>query len=263
MNCPYCRASNVPDEHRCQRCGRRLDSTEVARPAYGREATARALQFEVAPEPRDRERAPSPYQPSLFSTRIVSFESYAPESVEPKRSRTGRPKSRQKREIAGQESFDFETVITHAQTVRTTVDLGVMCDCPVAVPAHRLIAAAIDFSIITISLALFFLIFHVAGGQVVLNPKTLPLCIAMAAIFYLLYELLWCMADTDTAGMRWARLRVVNFEGRSPDREQRMVRLASGCLSMLAAGLGVLWALVDEESLAWHDHISKTFPTPE
>ena len=27
-------------------------------------------------------------------------------------------------------------------------------------------------------------------------------------------------------------------------------------------GLGLVWALVDEENLTWHDHISKTFPTP-
>jgi hypothetical protein len=26
--------------------------------------------------------------------------------------------------------------------------------------------------------------------------------------------------------------------------------------------LGMLWALVDEEALTWHDHMSKTFPTP-
>jgi len=24
----------------------------------------------------------------------------------------------------------------------------------------------------------------------------------------------------------------------------------------------LVWALVDEENLTWHDHISKTFPTP-
>jgi hypothetical protein len=41
-----------------------------------------------------------------------------------------------------------------------------------------------------------------------------------------------------------------------------MHRLASGALSFCAAGLGFLWALVDEETLTWHDHISRTFPTP-
>jgi len=27
-------------------------------------------------------------------------------------------------------------------------------------------------------------------------------------------------------------------------------------LSMASAGLGLVWALVDEENLTWHDHIS-------
>jgi hypothetical protein len=26
--------------------------------------------------------------------------------------------------------------------------------------------------------------------------------------------------------------------------------------------LGIVWALLDEEHLTWHDHISKVFPTP-
>ncbi len=33
-------------------------------------------------------------------------------------------------------------------------------------------------------------------------------------------------------------------------------------LSLMAGGIGLLWGLVDEETLTWHDHISKTFPTP-
>ena len=54
----------------------------------------------------------------------------------------------------------------------------------------------------------------------------------------------------------------VRADGRNPNREQRVYRMAAGCLSVMAAGLGLMWALVDEESLTWHDHISKTFPTP-
>jgi hypothetical protein len=33
-------------------------------------------------------------------------------------------------------------------------------------------------------------------------------------------------------------------------------------VSFIAAGIGLLWALVDEERLTWHDYMSKTFPTP-
>jgi hypothetical protein len=39
------------------------------------------------------------------------------------------------------------------------------------------------------------------------------------------------------------------------------MRQLAGLLSVVSAGLGLVWALVDEENLTWHDHISKTFPT--
>jgi hypothetical protein len=40
------------------------------------------------------------------------------------------------------------------------------------------------------------------------------------------------------------------------------MRQLASVLSLISAGLGLVWALVDEENLTWHDHISKTFPTP-
>ena len=35
-----------------------------------------------------------------------------------------------------------------------------------------------------------------------------------------------------------------------------------GIIGFMAAGLGLVWSLVDEERLTWHDLMSKTFPTP-
>jgi uncharacterized RDD family membrane protein YckC len=136
------------------------------------------------------------------------------------------------------------------------------CGVRAAVPMHRLLATAYDLSMVVIAVALFLLVFYLAGGPLTLNAHTAPLCAGLATVFYLMYELLWCMAETDSAGMRWAHLKLVDFDGRPPVRDQRLFRIAAGGLSLLAAGLGMLWALVDEESLTWHDHISKTFPTP-
>jgi hypothetical protein len=47
-----------------------------------------------------------------------------------------------------------------------------------------------------------------------------------------------------------------------PLASKRALRQMVSLLSLLSAGLGLVWALVDEENLTWHDHISKTFPTP-
>jgi hypothetical protein len=38
--------------------------------------------------------------------------------------------------------------------------------------------------------------------------------------------------------------------------------MLSGWIAVVSAGMGLIWALLDEERLAWHDHMSGTFPTP-
>jgi uncharacterized RDD family membrane protein YckC len=232
---------------------------ESSEPANDRDAGAHAGSLATEPTPSPRKRIT--YQPSLFGARelprVVPFESIAAGVTLPSRERSPQPhRTRPRRPIPGQQSLDF------AARAARTADGVIYCDAPVAVPAHRVMAAALDASMILIALAIFGIIFYLAGGTVVLNARTIPLVAGVAAAFVVLYEVLWCLAGGDTAGMRWSRLTLVNFDGQPPDRKQRFYRLAAGVLSLLAAGIGLLWALVDEETLTWHDHISKTFPTP-
>jgi uncharacterized RDD family membrane protein YckC len=280
INCSYCRAPNAVDDNRCRRCGRRLlvAAPQVLASSYGvtQTATARALHpsqnlVEVAEplpqpgveppprlEPDVRRRAA--YQRSLFgpSSQIVPFESIAPRT-ERVRARREIPKLRARSPIPGQQSLGF---MAPAQPLDNEIEAHIYCDAQVAIVAHRVIAAAVDFSVVAIALGVFISIVQLVCGQVLFSRDTVPIYLVIAAIFGLLYKVLWSLANGDSPGMRFARLRLVNFEGRRPDREQRLLRSASGCLSFMAAGLGVVWALVDEESLTWHDHISKTFPTP-
>jgi uncharacterized RDD family membrane protein YckC len=138
----------------------------------------------------------------------------------------------------------------------------ICCDAPVALPAHRIIAGAADLSLILVGVGLFMAVFWIAGGDVVLNRQTIPALAAVVLGIAVFYRLLWCIANRDTPGLRFAGLRLVDFDGRTPDREQRGKRQLAGLLSVLSAGLGLIWAMVDEENLTWHDQISKTFPTP-
>ena len=280
MECRYCRAQNAEDDHRCQRCGRRL---RVSHGYVGQSAAAPDLRFETILRPEGMP-APAPsqppaarphlpaYQQSLFSSRefprVVPFETIAPvappsaqpREVQPRELKSTTPRSRARKPIPGQQSLEFSSSAAAAINARAASQAVIYCDAPVAVPIHRLIAAAFDASIITIATALFMLVFSLLGGQ--LTRQTIPLFGCIAIVFTLLYNVLWALGDGDSAGMQWAHLRLVNFDGRSPDREQRFYRLASGCVSLRAAGLGLLWSLVDEEALTWHDHMSKTFPTP-
>jgi uncharacterized RDD family membrane protein YckC len=166
-----------------------------------------------------------------------------------------------KRGPDSQQSLDFYGSPAN-QPVGTEVHAVIYCDAPVALPAHRMIAAAFDFSMVLIAVGLFLGIFFLSGGMLMLSKENTPFLISVAVLLGLFYRFLWVLGDGETPGMRFAGLRLVNFDGRPPDRDQRAFRQVSSLLSFLSAGLGLVWALVDEENLAWHDHISKTFPTP-
>jgi uncharacterized RDD family membrane protein YckC len=125
-----------------------------------------------------------------------------------------------------------------------------------------MVAAAVDASIVVTALGLFLGALSFGGVDIVLNDKVSLEIYGLAVVMIaLLYKGFFVLANGDTVGVRTLRMRVVNFDGHKPTARQRLYRFAGGCLGLMAASLGVLWALVDEESLTWHDHISKTFPT--
>jgi uncharacterized RDD family membrane protein YckC len=135
-------------------------------------------------------------------------------------------------------------------------------DAPVAGPFHRFLAAALDASLMLIALGIFFVTLQFALGEIALNKQTIPLFGVAGLLVAVFYHALFILSNSDTPGMAWTHVRLLNFDGKRPDRTQRLHRMTATCLSVLAAGLGVLWALVDEEKLTWHDHMSRTFPSP-
>jgi uncharacterized RDD family membrane protein YckC len=163
------------------------------------------------------------------------------------------------RRADSQQSLDFHG---EPAPLATEVHAVIYCDAPVALPAHRMIAAAFDASMVLIAVGVFLGIFFLSGGMLMLSKQNTPFLFAVGALLAMFYRFLWVLGNGETPGMRFAGLRLVNFDGRSPDRDQRAFRQVSSLLSVLSAGLGLVWALVDEENLTWHDHISKTFPTP-
>lgn len=271
MECRYCQAWNAEDEHRCIRCGRRLKAN-TARPAPDTFpiTTATAPSLMGLYESVARDAGPSPevpepqpvgarvaYQRALFHEmqRVVELP-VAVRTESPKTRRSTPRANRPRRTYEGQQSLDFQFA-ADAES-----ETSIYCDAPVALPMHRLIAAFLDLSLVIVGLGLFLLTFHLAGGEIALNKQTIPFFATIAAVLAIFYHFLFCIGGGDSAGMQWTRLRLVNFDGQPPDREQRAYRLIGSLLSLTAAGLGLIWALVDEESLTWHDHISKTFPSP-
>jgi len=125
-----------------------------------------------------------------------------------------------------------------------------------------MMAAAVDASMVLISVGIFAGILLAAGANPVFNNATMVVYGIAILVTLIGYRVMWCLADTDSLGMRVCGLRLITFDGLLPDRRQRIHRTVAGCISTMSGALGLLWSLVDEEKLTWHDHMSKTFPTP-
>ena len=79
--------------------------------------------------------------------------------------------------------------------------------------------------------------------------------VALAGLYQALF-LLWAEA---TPGMKYARVGLRTFENQFPTRTQRCRRLGALALSVLPLGLGLMWAIFDEDQLSWHDRFSRTY----
>jgi len=171
------------------------------------------------------------------------------------------PSHRRKAARAAQPSL-FDTTCDGSRTLPTSVEAAVYCDAEVAGAGERSYACAIDCVCPLIGFALFFGGFFWIAGAIQFTPKTLPWFGALFAIINLLYRGAFCIAGIDTPGTRAAGLRLLTFDGRVPQRRARVNRILGGIISVLSLGIGLAWGLLDEEHLTWHDHISRTFPTP-
>ncbi|MEO7142986.1 MAG: RDD family protein [Bryobacteraceae bacterium] len=279
MDCSYCGANNQGDEHRCHRCQRRLRQGRSAPESYPL-TTATAPAYAPSAYSPTEQPAPSPvranasYQRTLFhempqmmptpagspSRRDVLARPAKPAGQAPENHVVRAPRPLTRGSSAGQQSLDF--FVPSMDRGSAIADQAVGCGAPVAGRIHRAIANCLDISMVVMALGLFLVTFSLGGGDIVLNRQTVPFFAGIAILLALFYHFLFCLGDGDTPGMRWAALRLLNFDGHEPSREQRFYRMVGTCVSLMALGLGVLWALVDEETLTWHDHMSKTFPTP-
>ncbi len=75
-----------------------------------------------------------------------------------------------------------------------------------------------------------------------------------------LYQFLFIMFAQATPGMKYAQISLCTFDDECPSREQRRSRLVAMLLSLLPVGLGVAWAIFDDDHLTWHDRLSRTYP---
>jgi uncharacterized RDD family membrane protein YckC len=169
---------------------------------------------------------------------------------------------RVKAPVEGQGTLDFlPQAAAKPRQLGTTVEAVIYCEAPVATTLHRAVAAALDWSMVLIGYGLFLAAFLLMGGEFALTKSNVLVFGSMFLLIGFAYGLTFSLAGAETAGMHWTQLRLTTFDGFPPERKQRLVRFMAASLARCTL-LGLLWSLADEESLAWQDHISRTFPTP-
>jgi len=92
------------------------------------------------------------------------------------------------------------------------------------------------------------------------SPKILELGGAIVFVLIgLFYQVLFSTLANGTPGMKYARVSLFTFKNQTATRWQQQGRLGAMLLSVLPAGLGLAWALFDENHLCWHDRLSQTY----
>jgi len=125
--------------------------------------------------------------------------------------------------------------------------------------SRRLMAVLVDGML----LACVLLGLAVAVAKILVHPpaaRIMELSVVAALVLAgLLYQTLFLTLGRATPGMRCACISFCTFDGQIPTRKQLRGRLGALLLSIVPVGLGIAWALFDDDHLCWHDRLSRTY----
>ncbi len=120
---------------------------------------------------------------------------------------------------------------------------------------RRLLALLYDLILL---LAVLFAISAIAvainKGEAATHPAYY-LCLLLTTFVF--FGWFWTHGG-QTLGMRTWKIKIINDIDESLTWKQALIRFAAAALALIPAGIGLIWVLIDKESLAWHDRLSKT-----
>jgi uncharacterized RDD family membrane protein YckC len=124
--------------------------------------------------------------------------------------------------------------------------------------SRRLLAGAIDATVVAIALVAFAYIFFRISGAVLASRIAAEATAALLAVLWPVYQYAFLVVSKTTPGLRLAKLEVTRFDGGPASRSLRRWRVLASLLSCASLGLGYAWCFLDEDRLSWHDRITRT-----
>jgi uncharacterized RDD family membrane protein YckC len=130
---------------------------------------------------------------------------------------------------------------------------------PVASTGRRASAGLIDLLIVLGGGILFAGLLMRWGVEFPPSKLGIAIGVAITAVFWMTYEYLFLVCSGDTPGMQVMDLGLSALGSERVSRSSRQWRALGMMFSYFPLGLGVAWALFDEDALCWHDRISHTY----
>lgn len=114
-------------------------------------------------------------------------------------------------------------------------------------------------------LAMDTVVFMAANGGESVDPGTRIYQVSLLALTFAFFVGFWA-SHGRTLGMQSWGLQLETPDGGRPGFARCSLRFATAIVSLLPAGLGFIWQLVDKDGLSWHDRLSGTrlryYPKP-
>jgi len=124
---------------------------------------------------------------------------------------------------------------------------------------RRVMAFAVDFAAVTAGFLGFLVVFVASTPHLPTGLTAAALAGVVYVALWVLYQMLFFSLSGATAGMLYAHIALCTFDDQNPTRSALQRRLAAWWVSLLPLGIGFLWCFVDEDSLCWHDRITRTY----
>jgi uncharacterized RDD family membrane protein YckC len=123
----------------------------------------------------------------------------------------------------------------------------------------RIVSGAMDAVLVLTAAAVFSMIVLSVAKFVPQGKSALAVALLLPATLWAAYHYIFLVFGGTTPGLLMAQLELSSFEGCVPLRRTRASRALAMVLSCVSLGLGFAWAMVDEDSLGWHDRITRTY----
>jgi uncharacterized RDD family membrane protein YckC len=123
----------------------------------------------------------------------------------------------------------------------------------------RFMSGLVDGILVAGGALAFVTAYAKAGGEIPLGLSAVGAIFAILVVVHVLYQLLFFTFSDQTPGMRYARIGLCTFADDNPTRAQMRRRILAQFIAICPLGIGLLWIVLDDDGLGWHDRISRMY----